>query len=130
MRNYRRKYPQRVKDQMEKYRSSPEVQQREKDYYRKNKTRIAKRHKQWAKKQRLELIKLLGGKCIWCGESDWRCLQIDHVHGGGRKERKKFKGSTTSYYSFVIKQIKAGSKDYQLLCANCNWKKKYENEEV
>jgi len=34
-----------------------------------------------------------------------------------------------SYYRFILNEIKAGSKDYQLLCANCNWIKKFEEKE-
>jgi hypothetical protein len=29
----------------------------------------------------------------------------------------------------IKKKVEAGSKDYQLLCANCNQKKRYENGE-
>jgi hypothetical protein len=32
-------------------------------------------------------------------------------------------------YRAILREIKAGSKDYQLLCANCNWIKKYEKGE-
>lgn len=83
---------------------------------------------------RLEIVRLLGEKCsnphclVPNGCSDIRCLQIDHVNGGGRKELEKF-NSRVLYYKFVLEQIKYGSKDYQLLCANCNWIKKYENKE-
>lgn len=84
---------------------------------------------------RMKIFKLLGNKCsnpnctVPNGERDWRALQIDHVNGGGRRETKKFK-TPIGYYVFVLKQIKAGSKNYQLLCANCNWKKRYDNNEI
>jgi len=77
---------------------------------------------------RLLLFSLLGNKCVWCGESDWRRLQIDHVNGNGNKDRQNHKG--TPYYNYVIDKVLNGSKDYQLLCANCNWKKKYDRGEV
>jgi hypothetical protein len=77
--------------------------------------------------QRKEIIDLLGGKCSRCGFDDYRALQIDHVEGGGRKEIESLK---SSYLFHVIKEIKAGSKKYQCLCANCNWIKKWENKEV
>ena len=82
-----------------------------------------------------EIITLLGSKCanpfnLNHGDfiNDKRLLQIDHVKGGGRKEIKRFKNHTL-YLMFVLKQIKSGSKDYQLLCANCNWIKRIENNE-
>lgn len=93
---------------------------------------------------RRQIIKLLGGKCIRCGFSDKRALQIDHVHGGGRRHAgrkygKKFTkhgthqaGGISNYVVYlnkILNEIKAGSKDYQLLCANCNWIKKFEENE-
>ena len=87
---------------------------------------------------RQKIIDLLGGKC--CNPfnrnhgdflSDSKCLQIDHVNGGGSGKRtRKHRGTDESYYLNILKEIKAGSKDYQLLCANCNWIKKFENNEV
>lgn len=63
-------------------------------------------------------------KCVMCGEDDERCLQIDHVKGKGGLERKSLGGCRGVY-----KQIKDHPEDYQILCANCNWKKKYDNNE-
>lgn len=77
---------------------------------------------------RNSLFQLLGGKCLRCGETDWRCLQIDHVNGGGSKEKKAC-SSSRAYLRAVFKKIRAGSKEYQLLCANCNWRKLYEKHE-
>ena len=76
-------------------------------------------------KAREEVLLLLGNKCCQCGESDRRCLQIDHVHGGGNKEHRKYGGWL---FSKIRNEIKAGSKEYQLLCANCNWRKRHTNE--
>jgi|GEM_PF-2401918 len=85
------------------------------------------------RKIRMKLIEALGGKCARCGFSDWRALQIDHINGGGTQERKKYvpngKGFSYKYYNDILKRVEAGSKDYQLLCANCNQIKKYENKE-
>jgi hypothetical protein len=81
-------------------------------------------------KRRFEIFKDLGTKCIRCGETDWRCLQIDHVNGNGAKERHKFPTNSASYYLHILKQLEEGSKEYQILCANCNWRKRYENNET
>lgn len=78
------------------------------------------------KKLRREILMLLGNKCVRCGESDWRCLQIDHVNGGGQKEHKEIQ---TSGILYKIRNDPESRKDYQLLCANCNWKKRYELKE-
>lgn len=84
---------------------------------------------------REEIIRLLGGKCsnskcqVLRGLVNPLCLQIDHVGGGGNKERKQYH-TAESYYRHVLTEIKNGSKAYKLLCANCNWIKRYENNEV
>lgn len=75
-------------------------------------------------RERSDILSLLGDICS-CGFSDFRALHIDHVNGGGRLDREKH---GRHYYTSVIKSIKAGSLDYQLLCANCNAIKLYENE--
>jgi hypothetical protein len=83
--------------------------------------------------RKAEIFTLLGGQCANpFGQhkepyTDIRALQIDHVNGNGKKDI----GSKcrTTYYRKVLEQIKNGSKDYQLLCANCNWIKRITNNE-
>lgn len=79
------------------------------------------------RKKRKEILKILGNKCIRCGFSDKRALQIDHVNGGGCKELRS--KNQLVYCRQVLKELEAGSKKYQLLCANCNWIKRAENKE-
>lgn len=79
------------------------------------------------RKNRMKIIEVLGGKCIKCGFSDWRALQIDHINGGGNREIKKM--GTTNYYKYMLKNIKENPNKFQLLCANCNWIKRYEKNE-
>jgi hypothetical protein len=76
---------------------------------------------------RFELLEHLGGKCVHCGFSDWRALQVDHVNGGGRQEYHN--GYSTNSVKY-LKKVVASPGAYQLLCANCNWIKKYENNEI
>lgn len=78
---------------------------------------------------RNKILDMLWRKCAACGTTDIRVLAIDHVNGGGRKERKRFK-SYYSYLKHVLDELSVGSKNYQLLCANCNQIKKHENYEV
>jgi len=80
------------------------------------------------------VIAALGGKCKRCGAKNPACLQIDHVRGGGtRKELalqvygRRSRGphpARQTYYKKVIREALAGSKKYQLLCANRNWIKR------
>ena len=89
--------------------------------YERNKVKyIAYARKSTQRKRELALEKL-GNKCIKCGFSDKRALQIDHINGEGKFENS----NRYKIYNNVIN----GSKKYQLLCANCNWIKKYEKGE-
>ncbi|MDD3412375.1 MAG: hypothetical protein PHY47_00055 [Lachnospiraceae bacterium] len=78
--------------------------------------------KEFYKNKRLEVINALGDKCCRCNFDDLRVLQIDHINGGGSQERKTKSG--TSYLYHVLKNLSK----YQLLCANCNWIKRYEED--
>lgn len=84
---------------------------------------------------RIKILELLGNKCsnpdcaIPGGMDDLRCLQIDHVNGGGNREKVGKLHDGYKYYKMILKKITEGSKDYQLLCANCNWIKRCKNHE-
>ena len=79
------------------------------------------------KKDRKKIIQLLGGVCNYCGFEDERALCIDHIKAGGTQERLKFGGN---FYRKVRELVESGSRDYQILCANCNQIKKVERNEV
>lgn len=81
-----------------------------------------KRHASW----RNNIISKLGGVCIKCGFSDVRALQVDHIKGNGYAERKYMSHHTVGYYRAVMQDK---GENYQLLCANCNWIKRYEQNE-
>jgi hypothetical protein len=74
-------------------------------------------------KLREKAIQVLGGKCARCPVDDFRCLQIDHVNGGGTKERSRI--GPLAIYRKIIR----GASGYQLLCANCNWIKRFDEKE-
>jgi hypothetical protein len=104
----------------------------DKDYYKKYYAKNAQSLEKYRLELRIQVIEKLGGKCAnpfnfphpdWC--NDWRCLQIDHVNGGGHKEHNKYKSGT----SFLKKVLADTKGDYQLLCANCNWIKRFEKGE-
>jgi hypothetical protein len=84
----------------------------------------------YRKNLRLKAIEKLGGKCsnpechVPGGETDFRCLQIDHINGGGNREYKNI-GCTGVYR----KIIRGQTNEYQVLCASCNLIKCIENKE-
>lgn len=84
--------------------------------------------KEYLRNLRKSAIAALGNKCNRCDFSDYRALQIDHVNGGGSKERKErdYRGS---FHKHVIESVLKKENKYQLLCANCNWIKRFENNE-
>jgi len=120
----------------------------QKEHYAKNKEREKKASSDWQKKnlkeieakhvkyhlnKRSEAIELLGGKCnnpynLEHGDFlyDIRCLQIDHIHGGGSKHCKKRQA-----YGIALDVIKDQNRKetYQVLCANCNWIKRHVEKE-
>jgi len=101
-------------------------------YYLKNKKEIDIYRKDWLKnikkQRRNEIIRLLGNKCIICGYKGL-ALQIDHINGGGRREFLKCSKRPARYYKKILESIKRNEGKYQLLCANCNWEKRYKNNE-
>src|SRR5205085_10339966 len=68
---------------------------------------------------------LYGNKCARCGFDDSRALQLDHIDGGGRRLKEE-RGPR------LCAEILAGKHPrhkFQLLCANCNWIKRWERGE-
>lgn len=87
------------------------------------------RQREYLRKIRNATLEALGGVCKECGFSDKRALQIDHVNGGGSKERKE-RGFSKNFHKHVLESFLKGEGRYQLLCANCNWIKRFENKEA
>jgi DNA-binding XRE family transcriptional regulator len=60
---------------------------------------------------------------------DNRTLQIDHKRGGGMQEAKHF-GGASPMYKYYLKHIEEANENLQILCANCNWIKRFEKAET
>jgi hypothetical protein len=88
-------------------------------------------------KVRIQAIVLLGGKCSNPYGIDHTffetnpyyplTIQIDHINGGGCKEIKMI--NSIGVCRKIIKNPTKAKKEYQLLCPNCNWIKKFMNNE-
>ena len=75
---------------------------------------------------RMRAIESIGGpRCCSCGITDVRVLTIDHRDGGGTQHRRDVV-SSHGLYKAVIKE----PGKYQVLCHNCTWIKRHENDEV
>ena len=83
--------------------------------YRRREDTILRR-KQSNRRIRERLFVGYGGKCVCCGETRFEFLALDHVHGGGRQERK-----TMSTQQIALRAIRNGfPAEYRVLCHNCN----------
>jgi hypothetical protein len=56
--------------------------------------------------------------CHCCGESEVDFLNIDHIHGGGTKERKVHKRGGSSFAVYL--RTRGFPSGFRILCYNCN----------
>ncbi len=100
-------------------------------YRESHRTALATQSKDLRKEYKEQAYTKLGNKCAstdcaWIngdgtvGCTDVRCLQIDHVNNDGASSGDH--GSGNRLYLKVINDTEGR---YQLLCANCNWIKRY-----
>ncbi len=87
-------------------------------FYSRHKGEILSKSKAYRRGVKIRIFEALGETCVICGFSNKFALQIDHVNGGGYRHRKSV--GTTRYYGDILRRIQAGSKNFQILCANCN----------
>jgi hypothetical protein len=138
-RKWRKNNPERLKEINRDYyyNNLEKCHARTRDYYSRNKKTILENQKpkrrELAVEIRKKVLEKLGNKCVRCGETDWRCLQIDHINGSGSKLRRQFK-TAYDFYKFILEELNSGKTPNELgiqcLCANCNWRKRYENKEL
>ena len=153
---YRLENKEKIREAQRKYRilNAEKIKLKKKEYAQKNKNKLnvygrkyyhlkkykyyyARYHKDLEKsrqedrkyynEKRFELLEYLGGKCKKCAFDDPRALQIDHINGGGNQEVRA--GISFNSHS-LLKRVRNDPEKYQLLCANCNWIKRYENKEL
>jgi hypothetical protein len=95
-------------------------------YALKNNERLRRQARERTRRVRERVIAKYGGKCQCpgCGISQYEWLVIDHVKGGGCKERreKKFVNSQV-FYNYLDRHRKLAK--YRILCNNCNAAKAY-----
>ena len=59
--------------------------------------------------------------CNNCGEREFDVLCLDHVYGGGGKERRELNSGNIHFWTWLEKNN--FPEGYQVLCANCNQQK-------
>jgi RNA polymerase-binding transcription factor DksA len=129
------------------YEKNKEIQREKgRKYYQENKEKRLLNTKEWCKKNpdkvrelsrkknikyrekgkikrreiKLKIINAYGGKCACCGENIPEFLTLEHIKGGGQKERKalRSKYSCQSLYKKLINENFPSG--YSILCFNCN----------
>jgi hypothetical protein len=109
-------------------RNKEELKAKARVHGRNNYAKDRKRMKAYVRSIRQRAIAHFGGRCLRCGFADARALQLDHVNGGGSKEIGPGYWKV-GYVTYHLRAIADTTGKYQLLCANCNWIKRYERGE-
>jgi len=104
-----------------KYRATPQYQRWLASWHKTNRVRILAQRKSHRDSLRLKALEHYGLKCACCGESTPVFLAIDHIHGGGTKQRKETGRSSSGFHYWLQKH--GYPKEFQTLCHNCNWAK-------
>lgn len=81
-----------------------------------------RQHKEYLKELKYRAYMKLGGKCVYCGENDMDCLQIDHILNDGNRWRQRNIHNSKKIYLHILNNDVSG--ELQILCANHNQKKK------
>jgi hypothetical protein len=85
------------------------------------------------KELKIETLSAYGGvKCAVCGyNKDYRALDLDHINGGGNKERIKTGiNGGIKFYNILRKQGFPDKDKYRVLCRNCNWLEYLDNRQL
>lgn len=104
-------------------------------YYRTHTKAVQTDNKKRTSRARIQALIILVGTqhiiCNKCGyDVDVRALQIDKITGGHRKWAKEKKlTNTLRFYYWIIKNPEFAIKEFQILCANCNYLKRHYNNE-
>lgn len=133
-RQYKRKWAQKNRDKINKaqrdYRRlhPKEAREWDKRYYQNHKETELKRRRRYARSLRLEVLVHYGGnppKCGCCDEMHIEFLSIDHINGGGNKQRKEGLYGLRLCVWLKDENYPSG---YQVLCHNCNMAKGFYGE--
>jgi hypothetical protein len=92
------------------------LRQIEKRRYEKHKIKRCMQQRKRHAERRLKILEHYGRRCICCGETQIEFLSIDHVNGGGYKERKD--RGIFGLYQYIIKNNYPDR--FRILCHNCN----------
>lgn len=107
-----------------KRQQTPEYKAQKRAYYKRvNKFRVQRRYEE-VKLEVLSHYSFGTPRCEYCGETDIRCLCIDHIDGGGSQHHREIGvGRGGAFYLWLKRNNYPDG--FQVLCANCNLRKKF-----
>jgi hypothetical protein len=99
----------------------------QKAYAEENADVISEKKQSLRAKLKAEIMSHYSGGTVscTCGYNDIRALSIDHIEGGGTQHRKEI--ASGGLYRWLKKN--GFPEGYQVLCMNCQFIKRYENNE-
>ena len=110
--------------------NSNKIKKRNKNYKVTHREIIRKRERERKRNYRITVLDHYSNgimKCKYCSENRIECLQIDHIEGMGNEQRKKYGlKSSSMFFKWLIDNN--FPKGFQVLCANCNWYKRFHPE--
>ena len=132
---YRIEYYKKNKDKIAEYQAEYRKKNKDKiaenkaEYYKKNKDKIAEYYKknkdkkaEYGKKIKKKVMNFYSSgemRCRDCKEDILELLTIEHINGGGVKQRKEMRSH--NIYKWLIKENFPPG--YAVLCIRCNWLK-------
>lgn len=75
-----------------------------------------RRKKKASRELKQEVIAHYGGRCACCGEDRLEFMNIDHINGGGKADRRRF-GNNHRFYRWLRNHWPT---ELRVLCSNCN----------
>ena len=96
-----------------------EASKKYKEYRLKNLDEVRKRDRERMRLLRRKAFEMLGGKCVYCGCNIPDALEINHINGNWRQERKRGWRKTVQY---IEREILKGTypEPVELTCRVCN----------
>jgi hypothetical protein len=120
---YRQANAERTKARMKAYQqaNAEKFKAYKKAYRQANAERIKARQKAYQQKLKETVLSHYSGgipKCACCGEQNTAFLSIDHIEGGGNKQRRGLQLRGNGFYRWL--RNNGYPSGYRVLCMNCN----------
>lgn len=90
------------------------IYRQSKKWVKNNKTRNNNSVRDWAYNKKIKLLRLMGGKCVCCGNIEFWNLTLDHIIPIRRKNHERSELTT-----YLLKNPDK-MKEFQILCYGCN----------